>query len=287
MTFVVTGATGFIGSAVVQAVARNGERTLAISGPRSTPLFEADNVDWLLHDGDLEKMARRVAEVSPKAVVHCANHYVLHHEAKDVDPMIDANIRMGAILLGALGDKGTHFVNLSTFFQRQGVGGTKPNSLYAATKQAFAEIVRWFGVHSNIRTCDLMLYDTYGPGDRRKKLIPHLLNMAVSGGTVEIETPDAEMNLCYIDDVVAAISLVVIQGITGEWSVRATANCRVTDVVSAIEETVNRTVVETFGTGQPHASPRLDGPPVLNDWSPVWDLRSGIEACWKSLQVVK
>lgn len=287
MTIVVTGATGFIGSAVVKSIARLGERTLAVSGPRSTPRFEDDNVEWLLHDGNLEQMARRVAEVSPKAVVHCVNHYVLHHEAKDVDPMIDANIRIGALLLGALGEKGTHFVNLSTFFQRQGVGGTQPNSLYAATKQAFAEIVRWFGVHSNIRTCDLMLYDTYGPGDRRKKLIPHLLNMAVSGGTVEIGTPEAEMNLCYIDDVVAAIAHVVARGITGEWSVRAAANCRVTEVVSAIEAITNRKVVEKLGNGHPHASPRLDGPTVLIDWSPAWDLRSGIDKCWKSLQVVK
>ena len=153
--------------------------------------------------------------------------------------------------------------------------------------QAFTEIARWFGTHSNIRVCDVTLFDTYGPGDRRAKLIPKLLKSALSGEMVEILTPDAEMNLCFIEDVVAAIAHIVARGVTGEWSVRAAANCRVAEVVSEIEAVTNRKVVEKFGTGQPHASPRLDGPPVLNDWSPVWSLRMGIEACWKSRQVVE
>ena len=287
MTIVVTGATGFIGSEVIKALSRIGERTLAVSGPRSTQLVKYHNVEWLAYDSDLEDLTRRVAQVSPTTVVHCANHYVLHHDAKDIDPMIDANIRMGALLLGALGDEGTHFVNHSKFFQRQGAEGTQPNSLYAATKQAFTEIARWFGTHSNIRVCDVTLFDTYGPGDRRAKLIPRLLKSALSGEMVEILTPDAEMNLCFIEDVVAALAHIVARGITGEWSVRAAANCRVAEVVSEIEAVTNRKVVEKFGTGQPHASPRLDEPPVLNDWSPVWSLRMGIEACWKSQQVVE
>ena len=287
MTIVVTGATGFIGSEVIKELSRLGERTLAVSGPTSTQLVKYHNVEWLAYDSDLEDLTRRVAQVSPTTVVHCANHYVLRHDAKDIDPMIDANIRMGALLLGALGDEGTHFVNLSTFFQRQGAEGIQPNSLYAATKQAFTEIARWFGTHSNIRVCDVTLFDTYGPGDRRAKLIPKLLKSALSGEVVEILTPDAEMNLCFIEDVVAALAHIVARGITGEWSVRAAANCRVAEVVSEIEAVTNRKVVEKFGTGQPHASPRLDGPPVLNDWSPVWSLRMGIEACWKSQQVVE
>lgn len=287
MTIVVTGATGFLGSEVIKELSRLGERTLAVSGPRSTQLVKHHNVEWLAYDSDFEDLTRRVAQVSPTAVVHCANHYVLHHDAKDIDPMIDANIRMGALLLGALGDEGTHFVNLSTFFQRQGPKGTQPNSLYAVTKQAFTEITRWFGTHSNIRVCDVTLFDTYGPSDRRAKLIPNLLKSALSGEMVEILTPDAEINLCFIDDVVAAITHIVARGITGEWSVRAAVNCHVAEVVSEIEAVTNRKVVEKFGTGQPHASPRLDGPPVLNDWSPVWSLRMGIEACWKSQQVVE
>jgi len=287
VTIVVTGATGFIGSEVIKELSRFGERTLAVSGPRSTQLVKYNNVEWLAYDSDLEELTRRIAQVSPTTVVHCASHYVLHHDAKDIDPMIDANIRIGALLLGALGDEGTHFVNLSTFFQRQGAKGTQPNSLYAATKQSFTEIARWFGTQSNIRVCDVTLFDTYGPGDRRAKLIPNLLKSAQSGELIEIVTPDAEINLCFIEDVVAAIAHIVARGITGEWSVRAAANCRVAEVVSEIEAVTNRKIVKKFGTQQPHASPRLDGPPVLNAWSPAWSLRMGIAACWKSLQVGK
>ena len=70
MTIVVTGATGFIGSEVIKALSRLGERTLAVSGPRSTQLVKYHNVEWLAYDSDLEDLTRRVAQVSPTAVVH-------------------------------------------------------------------------------------------------------------------------------------------------------------------------------------------------------------------------
>jgi len=283
VTIIVTGATGFVGSALIRNLALTGARVIALAGPRFKQVADTANVEWLKHQGDVEEFSRLVAEISPTTVVHCASHYVLRNTIKDIDPMIDANIRVGTVLLQTLAKQGVHFVNLSSFFQKQGNDGQLPNSLYATTKQAFADIVRWFGVNSRIRTCDLLLFDTYGPGDQRRKLIPELLSCAATGGTLDVQSPSAEMNLCYITDVTAAIVQVINQETTGVWSIRAEFNTKVSDVVAEIESITGRRIVGQFGYAAPHALPRLDGPKVLAGWKPKTNLRDGLTKCWHQL----
>lgn len=284
MTIVVTGATGFVGSALIERLTAMGEQVLAIGGPRSKRGVQADGIKWLPYEDNTIITAQLVADAQPTAVVHCANHYVLQHRINDIEPIIDANFRFGCLLLGVLAETPTHFVNLSSFFQQQGKDGTQPNSFYAATKQAFTNIVRWFADNSDLQTCDVMLFDTYGPGDERSKLIPGLLNCAMSGETMAIQTPSAEINLCFISDVISGIVDVVQRRIVGDWSIRAATNTNVFDVARLTETVTGRKIVNEWGTAESLVSPILETRSPLPGWSPVVSLRQGIEVCWQAQQ---
>jgi nucleoside-diphosphate-sugar epimerase len=284
VTIVVTGATGFVGSALIERLAAMGEQVLAIGGPRSKRGVQADGIKWLPYEDNTIITAQLVADAQPTAVVYCANHYVLQHHINDIDPIIDANFRFGCLLLGVLAETPMHFVNLSSFFQQQGKDGTQPNSFYAATKQAFTNIVRWFADNSDLQTCDVMLFDTYGPGDERSKLIPGLLNCAMLGETMAIQTPSAEINLCFISDVISGIVDVVQRRIVGDWSIRAATNTNVFDVVRLTETVTGRKVVNEWGTAESLVSPILETRSPLPEWSPVVSLRQGIEVCWQAQQ---
>jgi CDP-paratose synthetase len=280
VTLLVTGATGFLGSAVVRALASNDEKVIAVGGPRSRGCQTIENVEWLLSPYDLEELSQIIEKSPPSAIVHCANHYAFNHRIEDIGPMVDANIKIGATLLGLVAERGAHFINLSTFFQRQGADGESPNSLYAATKQSFVEILNWFGSNTRVRVCDLMLYDTYGPGDQRNKLIPKLLECAVARKTMEIRSPESEINLCYIDDVVAAIHHVLTQKIVGAWSIRSSRNLTVSELVSEVESITNCRIVERYGSVLPNSSPRFGDVGVLPGWKPRTPLTVGLQSCW-------
>lgn len=285
MTVVVTGATGFIGAALVRHFVRAGEQVVAVGGPRSRCDIDSSSVKWLSYDENYKVIPQLVAAARPASVIHCANHYSWRHTVSDINNLIDANIRFGSLLLGALAEMPVQFINLSSFFQRQGLTGTQPNSFYSASKQAFSDIVQWFGNNSDLQVCDLMLFDTYGPRDKRHRLIPRLLGCAATGSTMDIETPSAELDLCFIDDVISGIADVVVRRTIGEWSLRTETYIKVSEVVGHVESISGQSVVSKWGDTEPRVSSRVDAPPTLTGWSPLVTLRSGIEQCWESMQV--
>ena len=284
MTIVVTGATGFVGTALIRHLTGAGEQVLAVGGPRSRQEPKLTSLQWLPYEENYQTTVQQIANAQPTSVIHCVNHYVMRHAVSDIDEAIEANIRFGSLLLGAIADMPVHFVNLSTFFQRQGPTGKEPNSFYAASKQAFADLAQWFGQNSQIEVCDLMLFDTYGPWDKRKKLIPRLLESAATGALIDIETPSAELNLTFIDDVIAGIVDVILKRTVGCWSLKAEEYVKVSEVADHVESVTGRKVVDRWGDTEPRISSRVEVPPTLRGWLPLVGLRGGIEQCWQTMR---
>lgn len=283
MTIVVTGATGFVGTALIRRLTGQGERVLAVGGPRSGQVPKLNSLQWLPYGEDYQTTAHKIADSKPTSVIHCVNHFVMTRTVSDIHKAIEANIRFGSLLLGAIADMPVHFVNLSTFFQHQGPTGQQPNSFYAVSKKSFADVARWFSDSSQIDVCDLMLFDTYGPWDKRRKLIPRLLESAATGALTDIETPSAELNLTFIDDVISGIVDVVSKRTVGSWSLKAKGYVKVSEVVDHVESVTGRKVVDNWGDSQPQNSPRVEVAPTLRGWRPLVSLRSGIEQCWQTI----
>lgn len=258
--------------------------TVAVGGPRGQkPEFDTD-VTWISYRDDHADLVSRITDHRPTTVVHCATHYVLAHKPSDIEPLLRANLQFGTQLLESLGVLGTHFVNLSTFFQYQRTVTGDPTSLYAASKSAFSSIAQWYGANTDIKVADLTLFDTYGPGDRRKKLIPSLLACAQSGETLRLRSASAEVDLCYVDDVVSAILQVIRRQLTGNQSVRSQRPVSVADIAREIESVTGRHVVSGFGDGVSVAGLPADTPPPLAGWQPTVGLREGITRCWEAIQ---
>lgn len=245
------------------------------------PTFSGD-VTWLPFCADLEALAHQIADQKPSVVVHCATHYVLSHEASDITPMLDANLRLGTYILESLKPLGAHFVNISTYFQHQKTENGHSTSMYAVSKSAFSSIVQWYGENTALDVADLTLFDTYGPGDARKKLIPSLLASARSGTTLELRSASAAVDLCYVDDVVDAIAKVISQRTTSNWSVRSGRTMTVAEIARVAEEVTGRRVVDSFGDSVSVAGLPTEVPPTLSGWRPNVELPEGIARCWQA-----
>jgi len=280
VTVAVTGATGFLGGALVRQLSVAGTPVLAVGGPRHTVNSVSTSAKWLPYERDLANLARTIAEAKPDVVVHCATHYVLLHEPTDVEPMIEANVRLGTLILESLGGLGTQFINLSTYFQHQETTTGNPTSLYAATKSAFSLIAQWYGDNTKIDVSDITLFDTYGPGDQRRKLIPRLLQCALDGKTMDLRSATTPMNLCYIDDVLAALFAVIHHRTIGAWTIRPSATVTVGEIARTVEEVTGRSLVTAWGDAESHAVLPSETPPDLPNWRPTVGLRDGITKCW-------
>ncbi len=184
MRATLTGATGFIGQNLTRYLEAKGWSLQTI--PRGT-----------------SQMVKLLTAHRPDVVIHLASRFIAEHEPRDVGPLISSNIIFGTKLLEAMRLAGiTRLVNAGTSWQNP-----EPVCLYAATKSAFEEILRYYVSAEDFRAVTLEIFDTYGPGDKRPKLIPKLLDAMVTRTPLDMSPGGQQLDLVHIDDIVSAFEI--------------------------------------------------------------------------------
>lgn len=163
-----------------------------------------------VHDGSLESLLNIFQASRPDVVVHLASLFIVHHQQSQVAELVQSNILFGALLLEAMSACTVRsFVNAGSFWQHYQGEAYNPANLYAATKQAFADILRYYVEAHGIRAVTLELPDTYGPNDPRRKIVNILIDGARSGKSVGLTKGEQILDLVHVDDVVEAIRAAV------------------------------------------------------------------------------
>ncbi|MCF6768110.1 NAD-dependent epimerase/dehydratase family protein [Thiotrichales bacterium 19S11-10] len=211
MTAVVTGGSGYIGSKLVAFLLKEGFSVYCITRPTTdyNKLPEHSSIHFLEYDGQIESIHQKIYDIKPDVVFHLAAVGNAVHDAKMIEQMVSANIVLGVHLLEILSKIGSGiFINTGTFWQfYQGDENYNPNSLYAATKQAFQDIMLYYTNTFSLSAVSLILYDVYGEADPRGKLFNLLINAAKQSLTIPMSPGEQKIIPVYVDDVVDAFYL--------------------------------------------------------------------------------
>lgn len=218
----ITGGTGFVGSNLTRRLVRDGWQVHIIITPHSNIEQIKDVVDQVtlhVHDGSTEGMLGILAEIKPEVVFHLASLFLSEHTATDISRLVASNILFGTQLLEGMAANGVKkIVNTGTSWQHYKNKPYSPVNLYAATKQAFEDILQYYVEAKGVQAITLKLFDTYGPNDPRPKLF-HLLEKISREGTSLAMSPGEQMlDLVYIDDVVQAFVVAAERLMAGEAS---------------------------------------------------------------------
>lgn len=206
---VVTGATGFVGRHLVPAMLDAGQRVAVIRRPASdlTVLGAAAcAVDTVVDTGDVRALRAALTELAPTTLVHLATHYVNVAQDQHIAGLYESNVVFGGRVVHAFTAAGGRGVVYTSTFSQQAAGaGYDPTNLYAATKQAFADVLRHYARNAGVGVLDLELFDTFGPGDPRTKIWTLLVEAARTGTPLDTTPGDQLLNPVHVRDVVAAL----------------------------------------------------------------------------------
>ncbi|MEX0646022.1 MAG: NAD(P)-dependent oxidoreductase [Parvularculaceae bacterium] len=189
-TIAVTGGTGFVGAAVIEALLARGDRVKALArSPEKLPSTE----QIIPVGGSLESeeaLARLAAGAD--AFIHCAG---LVRARRDAD-FFAANVEGARRAAAASARSGAHFLHVSSMSAR------RPElSPYAASKRRGEEAVA--EVSGGDRWITLRVPAVYGPGDQMT--LPYF-KLVRSGVALEpASTPAPRASILYVGDVAAAI----------------------------------------------------------------------------------
>lgn len=276
----ITGGTGYVGSRLAQACSARGDQTHiltrspTLTGPRQHR-----------YDGSMSSVQAAFSDAGPGVVFHLAAVAKASHSSADVDSMIQAGITLATQLCEACAGTGATLILAGSYWQYGPDGSPKPNSLYAACKQAARDVASWYARARSLRVCELVLFDVYGPDDPRPKLLPALIARLGSAQELPLTPGDQPLDLVHVDDVIRAfLHAAVAPGVftpgrAAHYAVRGGQPRTLKQIVSELEEVAGRKVPCRWG-GVPYPPHQIFELPLsippLPGFTPSIDLHTGL-----------
>jgi nucleoside-diphosphate-sugar epimerase len=283
-----TGATGFIGlNLAKRLVGLNYE--VHVIARRSSNLSQLARVSKEIHihfhNGSTAGMKSIMKSAQPDCVFHLASLFLAKHRSQDVTPLVRSNILFGTQLLEAMSECGVkEIINASTSWQHYQNSVYDPVCLYAATKQAFEDIMVYYHNVKSIKSISIELFDTYGPNDQRHKLFYLFKQASLSHDPIKMSPGEQLIDLVYIDDVIGAFLIAkerVSQEIGSAKYMLTSGNPIRLREIAAIYSKVTNTGINLDWGGLPYREREVMTPwhsgEKMPGWKPIIGLEQGIK----------
>lgn len=283
----VSGITGLLGRELTQQLVAAG---VEVHGLTRQGLAGIQPSSGAVHfhrvDGRTETLTTLFKEVRPDMVFHLAALARRDHLTSDVVPFVETNILFGTQLLEAMRlTRCNSFITAGSYLQHSDTGQCRALNLYAATKQAFEDLLAYYADTYGFSAVRLTLCNIYSDTDSGPTLMTDVA-LAWSGGTpLKLHTDGARIDLVHVEDVAAAFiraaSLLeedsVGHGGLRRYSVSSGRDMTPIEVVTLFEQLGGRKlVIEREESGN---SPRRTRPwrgEILPGWTPLVTLEIGI-----------
>jgi nucleoside-diphosphate-sugar epimerase len=291
---VVTGATGYIGSKLVQHLLREGWAVHVFTRRpevlRGTKHISKEEIH--LYDGSRNSVSDGIRAANPEVVFHLASMFAAEHRSDQIDDLVTSNVLFGTQLIDVCAEVGVKkFINTGTSWQHYRSDKYDPVCLYAATKQAFEDILDFYADAYQMQIATLKLFDVYGPDDPRPKLINLLLRALKTGERLEMSPGEQLLDLVHVDDVTSAytscanyLDEITKSGKHLRVAISSGEALSVRELVKVLSELSGRLFNGTFGARQYRQrevmTPWRDKIKVTW-WRPQISLKEGLTKAWR------
>lgn len=291
LSVLVTGASGFLGSRLVCQLVNAGWVTTALL--REGSKLEALETAGLLGKITIARLGPQfdglrdvLLRVRPDVVLHTAAISRSGESARDIQDLIQANVLFPSLMLAHMREAGcTALVNAGTSWQNCAGAHFSPFNVYAASKQAFEDVIESFCLEG-LQAVTLRLFDTYGPGDTRNKIVDLVIRATLTGVALKMSPGEQIIDLVHIEDVARAFVVAaerVHASATPRHDVYGVSGTRIRlrALAGMIGELARQSVPIIWGA-RPYRPREImvpfDGLARVPGWKPGIDLRDGIQA---------
>jgi NAD dependent epimerase/dehydratase len=219
----VTGAGGFIGGHLVERLVRDGARVRAMC--RYNSRNDRGTIDWLDQEvaAEVEVVLGELRDVESVAAAVDGAEVVLHLGAQIAIPYSYVNPRdfVEVNVLGSLNVAKAalqHGVQRLVHTSTSEVYGTaqtvpiteshplEPQSPYAASKVAADKLMDSFHRSFDLPVCVLRPFNTYGPRQSARAIVPTIIGQALGGATLRLGSLHPRRDLTFVADTAAGFA---------------------------------------------------------------------------------
>jgi nucleoside-diphosphate-sugar epimerase/glycosyltransferase involved in cell wall biosynthesis len=206
----VLGASGFVGANLIRTILSL--RTDVHGTTTRTPAWRLEGLPTenissidLLIDSNLDAL---LDAVRPRTIFNCVAYGAYSFET-DSQLIYRTNFHFVTRLLPSLEARSiacyVHAGSSSEYGDKAAgpreQDPTAPNSDYAVSKVATANLVYYYGKRKHFPCANLRLYSVYGPLEDASRLIPNVIRRGLDAGYPDFVNPAVSRDFVYVDDV--------------------------------------------------------------------------------------
>ena len=259
----VTGATGFVGPYLVQALAEKNARVNILSmGMDEIPSsLCAENLDIVIGDVTKPETLDGITE-GVDFVFHLAAISNVDYAVKNPVKTYDVNVRGTLNLLEEVRKNpvqkfvyisSSHVYGVPQYIPIDEKHPLAPREPYSASKAAAENIVTAYSSAYGINTAIVRPFNIYGPGQDKSFLIPSIIKQASGNDVIKVGNVEPTRDFTYITDVVDGFLIIAESG-SGVYNIGSGIEVKVGDIVRKIVDIINpdieiRSVVDRQRSG--------------------------------------
>lgn len=296
MRIFLTGATGFVGSYVLQRLLANAAHSVAI-------LLREESDTWRIQEsladehltiirGDINSppsFSSALKDFAPEAIVHLAWQGVLNAERNSPKQTTNLTATIELVKLSAqVGAK--HWIGLGSQAEygpcNQCVDEqqpTQPTTLYGTTKLCTCLMAEQLCNHFDLRFSWLRLFSAYGPKDHSSWMIPYLILSLLKGKRPSVTAGEQKWDYIFVKDVAEAIYQTTnTSQAHGIFNLGSGQVYRIREIIEQIRERINPHLEIGFGEVpyRPdqvmHLEADISRLQQLTGWHPLTSLDKGL-----------
>lgn len=201
MKILISGATSFLGRSLIPKLQKRKCKLLIYTTNKghfkADKIFSKKNLK-IINDKQLDS----VKKFKPEIFLNLQTMYDFNSELKNISELIDANIKIPLKLLFLSFETIKRLISPSTYIIYDGsLKKIKPTNFFASLKYTFSFIAEYEAKNNGFNYDEVIIFDTFGEGDVRKKLLNQIKNNYFRNKKINMSPGKQILDISHIDDI--------------------------------------------------------------------------------------
>ncbi len=245
----ITGSTGFVGSNILNQLLKKNIHIYDVLREKNKnkriihKLKSKKNYHPIFYK-KFNELETKIKNIKIDTVINCATYYSNKNDLKTIQNLIQTNIIFCSIILEIVKNKVKKFINFGSMMEYSDSNDFSPQNFYAITKYSFQKIEEFYKTNNKkIKFYDLKLYETYGNKDRRKKIIPIIINNYLKNKYIKIVSRNLKMNFVNVESITNAVNMIIFKNIKeGEYCMKNNKITKVKELIDSLNKKLKRKI---------------------------------------------
>jgi len=293
LKILLTGATGFLGSSVVEQIIKDGNTPIVLlrKSSNTARLNNINGYSSILYSSLLdEDTINEIKAHQPCALIHLGWRGVAGSERNEPYQITD-NLKLSLDTVELANKTGCrHWVGIGSQAeygnpncQVDELFTTQPTTIYGKAKLATCWATLGLCQAYNLQGSWMRVFSLYGEGDEPNWLIPYLIKEMSLGNSPKLTLCEQMWDYLYVDDAARAILSVIYSNADGIFNLGSGNAYPLKSVVEKIKELVNPEIHPQYGAIEyrsdqvMHLQANIKKLNFTTGWSPKFDLSNGLK----------